>query len=213
MRAAQRGLTLLELMAAVAVLGVLMALAVPSLQGGINSRRMSGAQRAIFLEAQEARMQARSSRQPVRLSIIQSADGSGRVGPALRWERLDCANAAEDKWGSQCPIPACLTQACGTGGCTCTEMGTPVPIPPNLDASSLEGLCWLGGTSRVVAKSGTTTCGTGNPTPAAGTLRLRQGDGEGNYTVDQVFSLNALTGTLKAVDCTSTPRPSECPAL
>ncbi|MCP3144152.1 pilus assembly FimT family protein [Pyxidicoccus xibeiensis] len=212
MKTSHRGMTLLELMAAVAILGILMALSMPGLQGVINDRRISAAQRAIYLETLEARQQARSSRQPVRLAIISSADENGRLVSAVRWEQLDCANAATDPWGSQCPMPACQTAACGTGGCTCTVTGTPVPLPPGLEASSLDGLCWLGGEStRVVARTGTTTCSATNAVPAAGTLRLRKSDPTGTYLVDQVLSVNALTGALRMVDCTSSPGQYGCP--
>jgi prepilin-type N-terminal cleavage/methylation domain-containing protein len=213
MRRTSRGMTLLEVMAACAILGVLMALSVPSLLGVIQNRRISGAQRAIQLEILEARQQARVSRQPVRLAIVNHPDENGYIVSSLRWEQLDCANAATDPWGTQCPMTECQTRACGEGGCTCTVTGTPVPLPPGLEASSLNGLCWLGGaSSRVVAASGTTTCSTANPAPAAGALRLRKADPQGVYQLDQVFTVNALTGTLKMVDCTAVPRPTECPS-
>lgn len=209
MRASHRGMTLLELMAAVTILGILMALAIPSLQGVVNTRRISGAQRAIHLQTLEARQQARRTRQPVRLSLVTASDENGRQGPALRWEQLDCA--AGDTWGAQCPINACLTNACGTGGCTCTVTGPPVPVPANMDASSLAGLCFLGGESgTVVAASGTTTCSATNPAPATGALKLRSNTGSG-YKVDQVFVVNALTRSLKVVECYNHAGQDGCP--
>ncbi|MFP2928032.1 Tfp pilus assembly protein FimT/FimU [Pyxidicoccus sp. 3LG] len=213
MRTTSRGMTLLEVMVVVAIIGVLMALSVPNLKGVITDRRVSATQRAIYLETLEARQQARRSRQPVRLAIINSGNENGELVPALRWEQLDCANADTDQWGTECPMTECLDQACGTGGCTCSVTGTPVPLPPELEVESLEGLCWLGGeTTRVVERVGDTSCAPANPAPAAGSLRLRKKDAQGLFQVDQVMNLNGLTGALKAVDCTEDPRPGECPA-
>nr|WP_281404402.1 type II secretion system protein GspH [Pyxidicoccus fallax] len=208
-------MTLLELMSAIAITGVLLALAMPNLMGAIQNQRMSGAQRSIHLETLEARQQARRTRQPVRLSIINAPNENGVLGPALRWEQLDCVPG--NTWGTQCPIPACRNTACSTPasptGCTCSKTGTPVPLPPNLDVNSLAGLCWLGGeTGGVVAPLGTTTCDPANPVAGNTAFRVRRGDGQGNYKVDQVFILNALTGSLQPVDCTKVPRPTECPA-
>lgn len=208
MRVAGRGLTILELMTALAVLGILTTLAVGGLQGTLRTQRISSAQRAIYLEAQEARQQARRSGQPVRLAIVDTiADGQTVSG--LRWEQLDCVSTST--WGEGCPIPACHTSACGSGGCTCAKTGVPVPVPPELDVSSLAGVCWLSGeVSRVVARAGTTTCDPANPAPAAGTLRLRKGDGNGNYRVERVLNVNSLTGTLQMVDCDLTPAEPGC---
>ncbi len=208
MRVARRGLTILELMTALAVVGILTTLAVGGLTGTLRGQRISAAQRSIYLEAQEARQQARRSGQPVRLSLVTTV-ADGREVSALRWEQLDCVSTST--WGEGCPIPACHTQACGSGGCTCAKTGTPVPLPPELDVNSLVGVCWLSGeVSRVVAPQGTTTCDPANPAPAAGALRLRKGDGNGNYRVERVLSINALTGTLQMVDCDVTPGEPGC---
>lgn len=209
MRVANRGLTILELMTAIAVLGILTTLAVAGLQGTLRNQRISGAQRSIYLEAQEARQQARRSGQPVRLAITTTI-ADGRTVPALRWEQLDCASTSS--WGSDCPMAACLTSACGSGGCTCTRTGLPVPLPPELDATSLEGVCWLTDRDsfRVVARSGGTTCDPANAAPVAGALRLRKGDGNGNYRVERVLSVNALTGALRMVDCDAEPTAAGC---
>lgn len=208
MRAADRGLTLLELMTAVAVVGVLTTLAVAGLQDVIRNGRISGAQRAIYLEAQQARQQARRSGQPVRLALTTTLQ-DGETVPALRWEQLDCTGASA--WGAGCPMPACLTQACGSGGCTCTRTGLPVPLPPGLDASSLAGVCWLSGEgSRVVARAGATTCDPANAAPAAGALKLRRVEEDAPPRVERVLSLNPLTGALQLVDCDAHPSEPGC---
>jgi prepilin-type N-terminal cleavage/methylation domain-containing protein len=209
MKAAHRGLSLLELMAAVAILGIMTTLAVTGLQGMQRNQRVSNAQRSILLEVQEARQQARRSGQPVRLTFTTTVQ-DGQTVPALRWEQLDCTSATD--WGQVCPIAACKTSACGSGGCTCSLRGTPVPIPAQLDASSLAGLCWLPGRDmiQVVAPAGTTTCDAANPTPTPGSLKLRKGDGTGTYQPDRVLSLNALTGALRMVDCDAQPTEPGC---
>lgn len=211
MRATPRGMTLLELMATVAIVGILMGLGITGFQAVTRNQRASAAERSILLAAQEARQQARLTRQPVRLGRVTTMIDGVEVTTGLRWEKLDCANAATDTWGSQCPIPACLNAPCGTGGCTCTTVGDVVPLMPELDVSALVGTCWLGESGRPVAAVGGATCNPAGIAPAAGALRiLRKRQGETAFTPSRVLVMDALTGTARMVDCEKEPTASGC---
>ncbi len=198
-------------MAAVAILGILMGLAVTGFQAVLRNQRASAAERSILLAAQEARQQARLTRQPVRLAQLTLPNENGVLEPVLRWEKLDCANAATDNWGTQCPIPACLNAPCGTGGCRCTDVGDPVPLSPELDVSRLVGTCWLGENAKPVAAVGTSTCDPAGTAPAAGALSiLRKREGDAAYTPTRVLVVNPLTGAASMVDCEKEPTASGC---
>lgn len=210
MHATQRGMTLVELMVTVAILGLLMALGVTGFQATIRNQRASAAERSILLAAQEARQQARLTRQPVRLGQVTTNVG-GVEGSVLRWEKLDCANTATDQWGSQCPNPACRTAACGTNGCTCTLVGEAVPLTPEMDVTSLVGTCWLGETGRPVAAVSGTSCDPAGTAPAGGSLKIRRmRKGEAAYKPIRVLNVDPLTGSVSMVDCEKSPAATGC---
>ncbi|MBZ4415269.1 prepilin-type N-terminal cleavage/methylation domain-containing protein [Myxococcus sp. RHSTA-1-4] len=212
MRATQRGMTLLELMTTVAIAGILLGLGVTGFQAVIRNQRASAAERSILIAAQEARRNARLTRQPVRLGQVTTTENGVEV-PGLRWEKLDCANAATDNWGSQCPLTACLNAPCNNDGgpCTCTDVGEAVPLSPEMDVSSLVGTCWLGESGRPVAAAGATSCNPTGDAPAAGTLRIRRKrEGEAAYTPTRVLVVDPLTGAASMVDCEKEPAAAGC---
>ena len=183
-----RGMTLIEVMATIAVAAVMTLLSVAGFRGAIDRKKDGAAVEAVGRAALEARTRARQYRQPVRLSVVTT--GATR---ALRWERLECADA----WGSACPSAACAGSACGTGGCVCPEVGEAVPLPTDLVlAADLNGLCFRAGSGAPKVKAGGTFCDPAAAAPAAGQLTFWTPTG-----LSQVLELEPLTGIGRLVDC------------
>lgn len=208
-------MTLLEIMVALAIVGIFAALSVAGVQGMMDRQRVSSAQRELLMVAQEARQKARSSLQPVRLSVVTVTPASGPPVTRLRWEALACSDA----WGTTCPMTACESNACGTNGCTCTEQGVAVEIPRGMDVTALEGLCWLGtqepggATPPAVVSAAGRSCVPTNPRPTAGQLVLKRNRGTDLAPVwksDMVMVVDGLTGAVSSVDCGKTPTAPGC---
>jgi prepilin-type N-terminal cleavage/methylation domain-containing protein len=207
-------MTLLEVMVVVAILSIFATLAVTGMQGMMERQRVSSAQRELLLVAQEARQKARSTLQPVRLAVTTTIEGGVSV-TRLRWEALACSNA----WGSVCPMTACESNACGAGGCTCTETGTSVVVPRGLDVAPLDGLCWLGtqepggATPPAVVRTGGRSCLPGSPRPTDGQLVMKRNRGSiqsPQWYKDTVMVVDGLTGSVRSVDCGKSPAAPGC---
>lgn len=209
MRTTRHGMTLLELMVALAILGLLTSLATTGFQALTRNQRAGAATRTILIAAQEARQHARTSRQAVRLARTTTFENGVSV-PALRWEKPDCAPG--DTWGTQCPRTECISAACGTSGCTCAQVGDAIPLPPELDVTSLHGVCWLGESGRPVSGTPTAMCDASRTAPAAGTLRImRKRLGPQEVALpDRVLNVDALTGNVTMTDCELAPAAIGC---
>lgn len=70
----QAGVTLLELMATIAVVGVIFAVASPSFSSFFDSKRLVGAAEQVYSHLQQARIEAIARSEPIRARF--SADGS-----------------------------------------------------------------------------------------------------------------------------------------
>ncbi|AKQ69039.1 Type IV fimbrial biogenesis protein FimT [Myxococcus hansupus] len=199
-----QGVTLLEVMVVVAIIGVFATLSVTSFQGMLERQRVSGAQRELVLMMQEARQKARATRQPVRLNL-RVADENDRQVTRMRWESLACS----DTWGTVCPIEACLDNRCGEGGCECPETGPELIIPPQLDVTQLVGLCWVDATgtqSPIVAPRSADgrPCEPSEDAPDPERLVLRRNHGTPelpNWRPELVFQADKLTASIRSVDC------------
>ncbi|MFP2958622.1 Tfp pilus assembly protein FimT/FimU [Myxococcus sp. 1LA] len=204
MRPGNRGMTLLEVMVVVALVGLFATVSVASFQGMTERQRVSGAQRELVLMMQEARQKARATHQPVRLGT-RVAEENGALVTRMRWEALAC----EDNWGTVCPTTACQDNACGVNGCVCPEAGPELVIPPKLDVSLLVGLCWMEATdlnSPVVAPPapGGRVCEPAVDTPSTERLVLRRDHGTPgapNWKPELVFQADRLTAAVRPVDC------------
>ncbi|GHG67430.1 prepilin-type N-terminal cleavage/methylation domain-containing protein [Comamonas sp. JC664] len=204
MHSRNQGVTLLEVMVVVAIIGVFATLSVTSFQGMTERQRISGAQRELVLMMQEARQKARSTRQPVRLNTA-VVDEDGRQVTYMRWESLACSDA----WGTLCPTAACLDNLCNVGGCECPEVGPELRIPPQLDVTRLAGLCWTDATgtgSPIVAPSpaGGRPCEPSEDAPGPERLVLLRNHGTPEtplWKPELVFQTDKLTASVRAVDC------------
>jgi type IV fimbrial biogenesis protein FimT len=85
----QRGFTLLELMVAITVLGILTALAVPSFTTTINRNRLAGQSNELLAAMQFARSEAIRTSASVTFCGAASADADGDD---------DCASGAQTHW-------------------------------------------------------------------------------------------------------------------
>ncbi|NVJ05879.1 prepilin-type N-terminal cleavage/methylation domain-containing protein [Myxococcus sp. AM001] len=204
MRPRNRGMTLLEVMVVVALVGLFTSLAVSSFQGMTERQRLGAAQRELVLMMQEARQKARATHQPVRLGMRVTEEQGVQV-TRMRWEALACSDA----WGTVCPMPACQDNACGVGGCECPEMGPDLVVPPKLDVDLLAGLCWRGSPgvgAPVVAPPapGGRVCEQDAPLPTTERLVLLRNGGTleaPDWRPELVFQADGLTAAVRPVDC------------
>lgn len=92
-RSSQRGLTLLEVMAGLAVLAVLAAMALPSWSGMAQRHRLAAAAEALAADLREARFEAVRSGQPLYLQS-QPLPDAGWCWTVARQAGCGCAEAA-----------------------------------------------------------------------------------------------------------------------
>ncbi len=147
-----RGMTLLEMMTALAVVAVCITLAVAGMQGSIGGQKENTATRELWSGALRARQLAISTNQPVRFVVEDNVlQPDGQQHTVARWERLQCGDdpATADDWGTaQCPSSACVNKTCRTTPSCCTETGPDIIIPPTMDAANINNLCFLPGSGR-----------------------------------------------------------------
>ncbi|WP_338871868.1 prepilin-type N-terminal cleavage/methylation domain-containing protein [Myxococcus stipitatus] len=143
-----RGMTLLEMLTALAVLAVMLSLALVGIQRPIEGQREAAVTRDLWSSALQARQRAIATNQPVRFVVepdITLPDGTQRT--VARWERLQCAN---DWDNNTCPRPECVGTTCRADATCCDEVGPDIVLPPSVDAQSVHGLCFLPGMGRAV---------------------------------------------------------------
>ncbi|RKH15754.1 prepilin-type N-terminal cleavage/methylation domain-containing protein [Corallococcus praedator] len=149
-----KGMTLLELMTAVAVIGVLIALAVAGTQGRIDRQRETSATRELWGAALRARQLSISTNQPVRIVVDPDVEQpDGRRYNVARWERLKCGDDLNnpDEWTvDKCPSPSCLAKTCRADSNCCSETGPDIVIPGTMVAADINNLCFLPGSGRPV---------------------------------------------------------------
>ena len=182
-----RGFTLLELMAAVAVVGILGALSADYFGKLTNRNKQVGAVRDVYVYLLEARGQARVGNQPVRVDV-QTATRNGILATSIRWGRLPC----DDTWGRNCPTSSCgRGTRCGSG-CECGKQGDELVAPATVTFENLDGLCFVGAT-------GQTRDSNCNPADTAlGYVKMTLNDQPRPFVI--VF--DPLTGLGRLVDCT-----------
>ncbi|MGE6759993.1 pilus assembly FimT family protein [Corallococcus interemptor] len=197
-----RGMTLLELMAVVAVFGTAATLAVAGIRGDLERRRESGAARELESSAMEARQRAQATNQPIRFVVDANVrQVNGTVLNVARWERPVCDNS----WDSDsCPATRCLAKTCRQDPSCCEEVGQDIALPPSMDASRVSGLCFLPASGRAVRSEGDLGClraSRGLPDMLAaatpGTLPLTYSSGR----VPTLFRVEGLTGLVSVLDC------------
>ncbi|WP_338268345.1 pilus assembly FimT family protein [Corallococcus caeni] len=195
-------MTLLELLAGLAVLGILATLALGELGGSMERQRESGAARDLVSAALQARQRAQATHQPIRFVVdanVPLADGT--VRNVARWERPRCDNT----WDSDsCPATSCEATTCRQTPSCCDEVGADIPLPPSMNASPVHGLCFLPTTGRPVRVEGDLTCmlsSRGRPdalaAAAPGTLKLTYSSGR----APTLFQVEGLTGLVSLLDC------------
>ncbi|WP_223632965.1 Tfp pilus assembly protein FimT/FimU [Corallococcus sp. EGB] len=197
-----RGMTLLELMAVLAVFALMTTLSVAGMRGNLERRRESGASRELESAALEARQRAQATNQPIRFVVDANArQANGTTGSVARWERPVCDNT----WDSDsCPATRCLTKTCRQDPSCCDETGDDIPLPPSMNASQVSGLCFLPASGRAVRAEGDLSClrtSRGLPDALAaatpGTLKLTYSSGR----VPTLFRVEGLTGMVSVLDC------------
>ncbi len=184
-------MTLLELMTAVAILGILAAISAVGFQDMINNRRVIEAERALGESGMHARQIARTTNQPVRVVVGLDTVGGVQVLRA-RWEQLPCT----DIWATQCPSTACQTNVCGQGGCDCARVGDPIVLPAGFVASSINGACWLPGSGRPVFSEGNIDCDPTYASPVANAFQLQN-----HGRLAAAIVVEPLTGATRLEDC------------
>ncbi|RKH50785.1 type II secretion system protein [Corallococcus sp. AB050B] len=205
-----RGMTLLEMMTALAVVSVLIGLSVVAMQGRIGGQKENTATRELWSSALRARQLAISTTQPVRFVVENNVTLlDGKPHTVARWERLKCGNDLNtpDDWGmAQCPSPTCLNRTCRTTPACCSETGPDIVIPPTMNATNINNLCFLPGSGRPVFNRMDCMQGQlGNPAtlaaaaPTDSSIQFR-------FTSNRaksVLMVEPLTGLSSVMDCDS----------
>ncbi len=202
MRHPSRGMTLLELMTAVAVLGVLIGLSVTGYQSLIQRRKGTSAIREIWSSALRARQASISHNEAVRF-VVEDVVRDGKTLKIARWERLPC----EDNWGNSCPSAACQSDTC-RNGCPCGEIGPEIVIPDDVTIGpELNGLCFLPGSGRAFVGTGGLDCQPPDPMTNV-QIALTEAASSAPY----ILELNNVTGLAFLADCNAAhPRADLCP--
>ncbi|MGA9525550.1 MAG: prepilin-type N-terminal cleavage/methylation domain-containing protein [Myxococcaceae bacterium] len=202
MRTNPRGMTLIELMTAVAVLGVLVALSVAGYQTLIAQKKSTAAIRELWSSALRARQAAISHNEAVRF-VVEDVTRDGRLLKIARWERLPC----EDNWGNSCPSAACQSDTCRSG-CPCSETGPEIVLPDDLTiGAGLDGLCFLPGSGRAFVGTGGLDCQPPDPMVNV-EIALTEAASPDPY----ILELNNVTGLAFLADCNAAhPRADLCP--
>lgn len=198
-----RGMTLVELLVAVAVVGILITAALVGMQGPINRQRESAAVRELGSSAMLARQRAVATNQPVRIVVeVLGTYSDGAPRAVARWERLACENA----WSNDsCPLPACVNTTCRATPACCDELGADIPIPPTMNAGALNGLCYLPGSGRPV-RPGNLGCMQGQRDDTAALVAAAPGNLRLTFTSQRARSLlvvEPVTGLSRVLDCDS----------
>ncbi len=196
-----RGMTLVELMTAVAVFAVLVGLSVAGYQTLVDQRKSTAAVREIWSSALRARQAAISHNEAVRF-VVEDVTRDGKTSKIARWERLPC----EDAWGSTCPSAACQSDSC-RNGCPCSETGPEIVIPADLTiGAELNGLCFLPGSGRAFRGTGLDCQPPGPMTHVL--VQFTEAAAPKPY----VLELNNVTGLAFLADCNAAhPRADLCP--
>ncbi|MBN9688242.1 MULTISPECIES: pilus assembly FimT family protein [unclassified Corallococcus] len=205
-----RGMTLLEMMTAVAVLGVLVTLAVAGMQGNISTQRENTATRELWSSALRARQLAISTNQPVRIVVEKDVDQPGGTRATVaRWERLKCGDDLNtpDEWTlDKCPSPACVDKTCRDAPDCCTDTGQDIIIPVTMNAMDINNLCFLPGSGRPALNRMDCLQGLlGQPATVAGAAPL-DASIQFRFTSSRaksVLMVEPLTGMSNVMDCDS----------
>ncbi|RKH04347.1 prepilin-type N-terminal cleavage/methylation domain-containing protein [Corallococcus sp. CA053C] len=205
-----RGMTLLELMTAVAVVAVLVTLAVAGVQGRIGGQRENAATRELWGSALRARQLAISTNQPVRFVVENNIlQPDGRSYTVARWERLKCGDdlSNPDLWNlDACPSLTCVNKSCRAAPDCCSETGTDIVIPSTMNATSIHALCFLPGSGRPVLNK--MDCLRGSLGTPATIAAAAPSDGaiQFKFTSNRaksVLMVEPLTGLSSVMDCDS----------
>ncbi|GMU00314.1 hypothetical protein KH5H1_44340 [Corallococcus caeni] len=205
-----RGMTLLEMMIALAVVAVLITLAVAGMQTRIGGQRESIATRELWSSALRARQLAISTSQPVRIVVEPNVtQPDGRQYTVARWERLKCGDDINtpDAWGvDKCPSTTCVNKTCRNTPACCSETGPDIIIPSTMNASNINNLCFLPGSGRPALNKMDCMQGKlGQPAlvaaaaPTDGAIQFR-------FTSNRaksVLMVEPLTGLSSVMDCDS----------
>lgn len=159
---AQRGLTLVEVLTTLAVLGVLLGVVAPNLQHLVHAQRLDGAAQTYLSQLHWARMQAVTMNQPVHMRFGSSPSGTCYVIYTGEREGCNCSTPASVcRDGAQALITTEWTSAEGISVTSGTRVSVTVDatrgtITPTFtatlvarDGTSLKAITGVTGRTRV----------------------------------------------------------------
>lgn len=196
-------MTLLELMIAIAIVGMMVSLAVVGISKPLDGQREATATRELWSSALRARQRAIATNQPVRIVVennVDLPDGTRRT--VARWERLKCDN---DWDNNTCPTDACTDTTCRENSDCCSETGPDIVIPDSMTATTVHGLCFLPGSARAVMSL---DCMRGQLDNTAALTAAAPGNIQFNFSVKSgrprsLLMVEPLTGLASLLDCDS----------
>ncbi|CAM3151340.1 prepilin-type N-terminal cleavage/methylation domain-containing protein [Corallococcus sp. ZKHCc1 1396] len=205
-----KGMTLLELMTAVAVVAVLITLAVAGTQGGIDRQRETSATRELWSSALRARQLSISTNQPVRIVVEPDVEQpDGRRYTVARWERLKCGadlNNPNEWTVDSCPSPTCVNRTCRDFPGCCDETGPDIVIPASMIATDINNLCFLPGSGRPAFNRMDCLQGALGSAQAVADAAPKDQSIRFRFTSDRptsVLMVEPLTGLSSVMDCDS----------